>query len=135
MNAPFPLRVTMAAAVAVVAGSILVACGTEGEPVQAPEIRILSSKAEYVSGGDALIEPRRAEHTTQMLDGRGKGSDHAVPPPGFPDRRRPPKRPHRNELIWYAREDSNLRPFGPQPNALSSALRAPVNRAGAEGEI
>src|SRR5438270_7834087 len=25
---------------------------------------------------------------------------------------------------WYAREDSNLWPFGPQPNALSTELRA-----------
>jgi hypothetical protein len=27
-------------------------------------------------------------------------------------------------LIVYARQDSNLRPFGPQPNALSTELRA-----------
>ncbi len=25
---------------------------------------------------------------------------------------------------WYAWQDSNLRPFGPQPNALSSELQA-----------
>ena len=80
MNAPFPLRVTMAAAVAVVAGSILVACGTEGEPVQAPEIRILSSKAEYVSGGDALIEisvpanARDGDRLTATVGGRDVSS-------------------------------------------------------------
>src|SRR6188472_3834166 len=28
---------------------------------------------------------------------------------------------------WRAREDSNLRPLGPQPNALSTELRAPVS--------
>ena len=26
--------------------------------------------------------------------------------------------------VWRAREDSNLRPLGPQPNALSTELRA-----------
>ena len=34
---------------------------------------------------------------------------------------------------WRAREDSNLRPSGPQPDALSTELRAPV-RAVAERE-
>jgi hypothetical protein len=28
--------------------------------------------------------------------------------------------------LWRAREDSNLRPSGPQPDALSTELRAPV---------
>jgi hypothetical protein len=44
------------AALYMIAGGMLVACGTQGEPVQAPEIRVLSSKPEYVSGGDALVE-------------------------------------------------------------------------------
>ena len=34
---------------------------------------------------------------------------------------------HADSEWWYAREDSNLRPFGPHPNALSTALRAPAN--------
>jgi hypothetical protein len=43
---------------------------------------------------------------------------------------------------WRAREDSNLRPSGPQPDALSTELRAPVepipcgpDRSGGEGGI
>ena len=39
----------------------------------------------------------------------------------------------RRRFAWYAREDSNLRPLGPQPNTLSPELRA--LRVGAEGEI
>ena len=29
-------------------------------------------------------------------------------------------------MLWYAREDLNLRPLGPQPNTLSPELRAPM---------
>jgi Tannase-like family of unknown function (DUF6351) len=35
--------------------SVMVACGADGD-VSAPEVRVLSSSADYVSGGDALIE-------------------------------------------------------------------------------
>src|SRR5262245_3465925 len=47
----------------------------------------------------------------------------------------PPKRARKAwSGEWRAREDSNLRPSGPQPDALSTELRAPaVIRIGLDG--
>ena len=76
----FELGAVSRAALAVIGGCMLVACGTEAEPVQAPEIRILSSKPEYVSGGDALVEisvpanAREGDRLSATLGGRDVSS-------------------------------------------------------------
>lgn len=49
-------KYVLAAAVAGALGSTLVACGNNTPPNDAPTVKLLSSKAEFVTGGDVLVD-------------------------------------------------------------------------------
>ena len=80
----------------------------------------------------------RGEQTAHLAQRTGTARSTRVRPSVFPRHCRPnwpSQETSSKKSNWYAREDSNLRPLGPQPNALSSELRAHTTEHGAEGEI
>jgi hypothetical protein len=68
-----PSRKTLAFTLASISGAVLVACGGD-DSTPAPTVQLLSSKAEYVSGGDALVSVKSSD-TSKALSASLNGTD------------------------------------------------------------
>lgn len=84
-------------------------------------------------GGEGGIRTRGGFDTSLLFESSTLNHSDTSPPRSIPIRSglhqtKKPRAFITRGLHMYARQDSNLRPFGPQPNALSPELRAHSGR-------